>query len=121
MVSEENVVLLRALRISLRLLLVFAGAFWALISLEILPPLFLDGLGGAREKLTHIWSMGKLNLDLPGSCQDSLHLLHEGYTDLIVFLLLTWALLEAKRFLDRRLVARSAIKPEAPQQLRELS
>jgi hypothetical protein len=56
MVAEENVVLLRALRITLRVLLLLACAFWALISLEILPPLFLDGLDAARQKLAHIWS-----------------------------------------------------------------
>jgi hypothetical protein len=95
---------------TLRVLLVLACAFWALISLEILPPLFLNGLDAARQKLAHVWSMGKLNFDLPGSCQDSLQLLHEGYTDLIVLLLLTWALLESKRFLDRRLAAMSPIE-----------
>lgn len=99
---------LRALHIAIRALLVLACAFWALICLEILPALLVQGVDGARARLVHVWSMGKL--ELPWSCQNSLQLLHEGYTDLIILLLLTWALLEVKRFLDRRIAVAS--RPE---------
>jgi len=106
-VSEQSVMLLRALHIVIRIFLVLACAFWALILLEILPPLVVSGLDGARGKLVHIWSMGRL--DLSYSCADSLQLLHEGYTDLIILLLLTWTLVELNRFLHRRIAALSRV------------
>lgn len=96
---------LKALYLAVRAALVLACAFWALILMEILPAFLVTGISGVREKLLHIWSTGKVNLDLRWSCQDSLQLIHEGYTDLLVFVLLTWALLELKRFLALRLAA----------------
>lgn len=95
--------LLKAFHIVLRAFLVLACAFWMLMLLELLPVLAFSGVDGVRAKLLHIWSMGKVALEVPWSCQDSLSLLHEGYTDLILFLLLTWAAVEAKRFLHRRM------------------
>jgi hypothetical protein len=98
------VLLLRALHITVRAFLVLASAFWMLISLELLPVLAYSGMDGVRAKLLHIWSMGKLDLTFPWICQDSLLLVHQGYTDIILFLLLTWAGVELKRFLHRRMV-----------------
>jgi hypothetical protein len=108
-VSEVSVIVLKALHLIVRMFLVLAGALWVLISLEILPPLFVTGEEGLRSKLVHIWSLGEHAVPL--TCQDSLHLLHEGYTDLFLFLLLTWAAVEVKRFLYRRIVM-MARRPE---------
>ena len=113
-VSEQSVILLRAIHLVIRVLLVLACAFWALIVLELMPPLFFNGMDGVRAKLVYIWTLGRT---APGwSCQDTLQLLHEGYTDLLIFLALTWLLAELKRFLYRRLVEISAVKPERPEQ-----
>lgn len=102
MVSERDVILLKALHLAIRVVLVAACAFWALILVEVVPAFFITGINGVRDKLVHIWSMGKINLETPWSCQDSLQLVHEGYTDLLVLIFATWGLLEVKRFLDRR-------------------
>jgi len=90
-------IFLKALHLAIRAILVLACAFWALILIELLPAFFVTGMNGVRGKLMHIWSLGKF--DLEWSCQASLQLLHEGYTDLLVLVLLTWALVELKRFL----------------------
>ncbi|HEY6251735.1 MAG TPA: hypothetical protein VI685_17395 [Candidatus Angelobacter sp.] len=90
-------IVLRALYLAIRVVLALAFALWVLILVELLPVLFTTGMGGVRSKLMYIWSLGKF--DLPWTCQDSLQLIHEGYTDLLVFVLLTWGLLELKRFL----------------------
>ena len=95
-------IFLKALYLAIRVFLVLVCAFWALILVEVLPAFLMTGIAGVRGKLLHIWSMGKINLDQPWSCQDSVQLVHEGYTDLLVFVLLSWGLLELKRFLDRR-------------------
>src|SRR5215510_10230221 len=100
---HKKVMVLRALHLAVRAFLVLACAFWALAGLEIFPALFAQGLDGARAKLFHIWSLG--NLDLASDCVGSLRLLHEGYTDLIIFILLTWMLVELNRFLRRRIAA----------------
>ena len=105
---RRSVLVLRGLHIAIRIFLVLACAFWSLIALEIFPALFVQGLDGARTRLVHIWSMGKVQPQW--SCQDSLQLLHEGYTDLILLVLLTWVLLEVKRFLDRRIAANAGIQ-----------
>ncbi|HKD14660.1 MAG TPA: hypothetical protein VKE71_08945 [Candidatus Angelobacter sp.] len=113
-VSEQGVILLRAIHLVIRILLVLACAFWALIVLELLPPLVFNGMDGVRAKLVYIWTLGRA---APGwSCQDTLQLLHEGYTDLLIFLALTWMLAELKRFLYRRMVEISAMKPGQPEQ-----
>lgn len=99
--SETTVLLLKALHIIIRALLVIACAFWLLIFLELLPVVVANGMDGLHGKLLQIWSIGKPQ---PAwSCEDSLQILHDGYTDIILFLLLTWASLELKRFLDRRI------------------
>jgi hypothetical protein len=108
---RTSVLLLKALHIIIRAFLVIASAFWLLILLELMPVLVLSGMDGVRGKLLHIWSMGKTGL--PWTCQDSLHLVHEGYTDLILFLLLTWAAVELKRFLHRRMAGYSRL-PQIP-------
>lgn len=41
-------------------------------------------------------------------------MIHEGYTDLILFLLLTWAALECKRFLYRRMAAEQRRRSQIP-------
>lgn len=99
---------LRGLLIAIRIFLVLACAFWSLIVLEIFPALFVQGLDGARARLVYIWSTGKVQTQW--SCQNSLQLLHEGYTDLLVLVFLTWALLELKRFLDRRIAASAGVQ-----------
>src|SRR5262249_16667610 len=107
-VSEQGVILLRAIHLVIRILLVLACAFWALIVLELLPPLVFNGMDGVRAKLVYIWTLGRA---APGwSCQDTLQLLHEGYTDLLIFLALTWMLAELKRFLYRRMGEISAME-----------
>ena len=98
-------IILRALHICIRAFLVLACAFWLLICLEIIPALLLHGVEGAQGKLVRVWSMGRW--DSPWTCQDSIQLLHEGYTDLFIFLLLTWGLVELKRFLSRRIAINS--------------
>lgn len=98
-------IVLRAFHIATRAILVLASFFWVLIALELVPALVINGMEGVREKLVHIWTMNRANLF--GSCQDSLQLLHEGYTDLLIFLLLTWAAVEVNRFLRRRIAANS--------------
>jgi hypothetical protein len=97
------VIVLRALHITVRAILVLACAFWVLIVLELVPPLVVSGLDGARGKLLHIWTLDRVGLF--GGCHDSLQVVHEGYTDLIIFLLLTWAAVEVNRFLRRRIAA----------------
>lgn len=92
---------LRALHLFIRVFLVLAGAIWLLIVLELAPVLAFSGMDGVRGKLLRIWNV---NHDIPWICQDSLSQVHEGYTDIILFLLLTWAAVELKRFLSRRLV-----------------
>lgn len=99
---RTDVLLLRALHIIIRAFLAIASAFWVLILLELAPVLVVSGMDGVRAKLLHIWSMGKFGPSW--SCQDSIQLIHEGYTDIILFLLLTWAAVELKRFLHRRMV-----------------
>lgn len=103
----------------MRVVLVLVCAFWALIFVEVLPAFLTTGINGVRDKLLHVWSMGKINLDAPWSCQDSLQLVHEGYTDLLVFVLLTWGLLELKRFLSRRLAGTAGhdFSPSPPVEL----
>jgi hypothetical protein len=113
-VSEKVVSLLKALHLAIRVVLVLAYAFWALILVEVVPAFFVTGINGVRGKLLHIWSMGKLNLDAPWTCQDSLQLVHEGYTDLLVLVLVTWGLLELKRFLERRFFSLSRSQPLQP-------
>lgn len=108
-------VVLKALHLTIRVVLVLAAALWVLILLEVLPAFLTTGMSGVRGKLLHIWTMGKINLDLPWTCQDSLQLVHEGYSDLLVFVLLTWALLELRRFLDRR-TATALARPETHEQ-----
>jgi hypothetical protein len=93
---------------AVRAILVLACAFWLLIVLELIPPLLAGGLDAARGKLVHIWALGRLGFS--ATCQDSLQLLHEGYTDLIIFLLLTWTTVEVNRFLYRQVAARAAPK-----------
>ena len=90
-------VVLKALHLTIRVILVLAAALWVLMLVEVLPAFLTTGIAGVRDKLVHIWSLGKF--DGLWTCQDSLQLIHEGYTDLLIFVLLTWALLEAKRFL----------------------
>lgn len=107
-------IFLKASYLAIRVFLVLVCALWVLILVEILPAFLMTGIAGVRGKLVHIWSMGKVNPDLPWSCQDSLQLIHEGYTDLFVFVLLTWALLELKRFLDRRFFSLSRPERETP-------
>src|SRR5215472_5002763 len=97
----------KALYLAIRVLLVLVCALWVLILVEVLPAFLMTGLGGVRGKLFHIWNMGKLHLDVPWTCQDSLQLVHEGYTDLLVFVLLSWGLVELKRFLERRFISSS--------------
>jgi len=80
-----------------------------LIALELLPAVVTGGLDGARQKLIQIWSIGRPIF--LASCQNSVQLLHEGYTDLFIFLLLTWAAVEVNRFLRRRIA--SSIQPSA--------
>lgn len=104
--------MLRALHLTIRVVLVLAAALWVLIVVEVLPAFLTTGMSGVRGKLLHIWSMGKINPDVPWTCQDSLQLIHEGYTDLLVFVLLTWGLLEVKRFLVRRIAALKFIPTE---------
>ena len=101
--SELNVVLLKLFHIVVRAFLVLASALWLLILLELLPVLAYGGMEGVHGKLLHIWSMDKIDFDLPWTCENSLRLVHEGYTDIILFLLLTWAALELKRFLQRQI------------------
>jgi hypothetical protein len=101
-VSEKDVTVVRTFHLAIRVVLVLACAFWALILVEVVPAFFVTGINGVRGKLMHIWSMGKINLDGPWSCQDSLQLVHEGYTDLLVLVLATWGLLEVKHFLEKR-------------------
>lgn len=105
-------IVLKALHIAVRAVLVLASAFWLLICLELLPPLMSNGLDGMRAKLVHIWSIGRL----PLNCQDSLQIVHEGYSDIIIFLLLTWALVELKRYLYRRMgvISRVEFIPTPP-------
>ena len=105
-------IVLKALHLAIRVILVLASAFWLLICLELLPPLLQEGLDGMRGKLVHLWSIGRLSFN----CHDSLQVLHEGYTDVIIFLLLTWILVEIKRYLYRRMVAISAATPDRPEQ-----
>lgn len=112
-------IFLKASYLAIRVLLVLVCALWALILVEVLPAFLVTGMDGVRGKLVHIWSMGKFNT--PWSCQDSLQLVHEGYTDLLVFVLLSWGLLELKRLLDKRIIAGSLTKPEHPQQQPEVS
>lgn len=104
---RRSVLLLKALHIVIRAFLVLACALWLLIIIELLPVAVTHGMDGLRGKLLHIWSIGRL--DLPWSCRGSLQLVHEGYTDIIFFLLLTWAGLELKRFLERRLSERAPL------------
>ena len=107
MVSEQSVILLRGIHLVTRVLLVLACAFWALILVELLPVLAFSGVQGVREKLVYIWTRGGIGPGL--ACQDTLQLLHEGYTDLLIFLALTWMLVELKRFLYRRMAAMSSV------------
>ena len=104
-------IILRALYICIRAFLVLACAFWLLICLQIIPTLLLYGVGAARGKLVHIWG----GWESPLTCQDSIQLLHQGYTDLFIFLLLTWGLVELKRFLSRH-IGMSVVKAPLPQQ-----
>jgi hypothetical protein len=99
--------LLKALHIVIRAFLVVASAFWLLIVLELLPVAVANGMDGMRDRLLQIWSIG--GSQRAWSCQDSLHLVHDGYTDIILFLILTWASLELKRFVDRRMQHRSRL------------
>lgn len=108
--SEKDVTFLRALHLAIRIVLVLACAFWTLILVEIVPAFFITGMNGVRDKLVHIWSMGKIKLDAPWSCQDSLQLVHEGYTDLLVLIFATWGLLEVRRFLERRFFSLSRLE-----------
>lgn len=109
LVSEDSVIVLRAFHIATRAILVLASVFWVLIALELVPALVINGIEGVREKLVHIWTMNRA--DLFASCPDSLQLLHEGYTDLLVFLMLTWAAVEVNRFLRRRIAAHALATP----------
>lgn len=102
-------IVLRAFHIATRAILVLAAVFWVLIALELLPSLVINGMEGVREKLVYIWTMNRA--DLFASCQDSLQLLHEGYTDLLIFLMLTWAAVEVNRFLRRRIAAHAPVRP----------
>jgi|SRR5215469_8512159 len=95
----------KASYLAIRVLLVLVSALWVLILVEVLPAFLMTGLNGVRSKLVHIWSLGKF--DTPWGCQDSVQLLHEGYTDLLVFVLLSWGLVELKRFLERRFISSS--------------
>lgn len=87
--SELNVLLLKLFHIVVRAFLVLASALWLLILLELLPVLAYGGMEDVHGKLLHIWSMGKIDFDLPWTCENSLRPVHEGYTDIILFLLLT--------------------------------
>lgn len=100
--------LVRALHVITRVFLVVAWVFWVLILLELTPVLVLSGMDGVRAKLLHIWSMGRF--EPSWSCQDSLQLVHEGYADIILFLLLTWGAVELKRFLHHRMVEYSQLR-----------
>lgn len=108
-----SVMVLRAFHIAVRAILVVACTFWILIALELVPPAVISGLDGVREKLLHIWTLDRVGL--LRNCQDSVQLLHEGYTDLIIFLLLTWAAVEVNRFLRRRIAAHTEL-PQSAQQ-----
>lgn len=103
--------LLKALHLVVRAFLVIACAFWLLILLELTPGLVYGGMDGVQGKLLHIWSMGRLEID--SGCPDAVRLIHEGYTDIILFLLLTWAAVELKRFLSRRML-QTARSPQIP-------
>lgn len=107
MVSETTEMLLKALHIVVRAFLVLSGALWLLIIVEMLPVAVASGVDGVHGKLVQIWSMGKL--EPAWECESALHLVHQGYTDVILFLLLTWAGLELKRFLERRIRERSQV------------
>jgi hypothetical protein len=107
----DSMRLLRALYLASRILLVLAAVYWALLLCLIGPALFSYGLDGARGKLFHVWAPGQLSE--PWRCADSLRILHEGYTSMILLLLLTWTTLEVKRFLRRRLLAITARLPQS--------
>lgn len=109
---RTSVIVLRALHITIRAILVLACAFWLLIALELIPPLLASGVDGLRGKLMHIWMLGQIGQF--ESCQNSLQVLHQGYTDLILFLLLTWAALEVKRFLSRRILEQAQLQRPLP-------
>jgi hypothetical protein len=95
-----------------RILLVLASGYWVLLLCLIVPPLISHGLDGARGTLFHVWAVGRLSENW--NCADSLRLLHAEYTNLIVLLLLTWATLEVKRVLRRKLLATTARLPQSP-------
>ncbi|HWX55433.1 MAG TPA: hypothetical protein VN176_12650 [Verrucomicrobiae bacterium] len=98
--------LLKTLHFVVRMVLVMACAFWAVTLCAVLPSLISEGLDGLHGKLSHLWMMGRFTL--PWTCTDSLQIIHEGYTDLLLMLLATWGALELKRFLRRRMMALAA-------------
>lgn len=109
--------LLKLLYLTVRVVLALACALWALILVELLPVYITGGMSGVRAKLMQIW--GITGVDLPWTCYDSLQIVHEGYTDLLFFAFLTWAILELKRFLSRRITANAEVKPETREHLPE--
>lgn len=96
----SNLSVTRAILLATRALLLLIYLFWLVLLLLLVPPAFSNGLGGVRDQLTHIWMIG---LPLPHSCDDSLQAIHEGYTTLILLLLITWGAVELNRFLAQRL------------------